>query len=385
MFMLSSALFFTRVIGLPVAQVGLGMGTGALAGLLSGIPIGRLADRRGPREIYLLTLVVQAFAMAALVLVHSFWLFVVVVCLTELAGSASTAARAPLMRGLAGEKPARFRAYMRAAVNLAGSLGALLAGLVIQLDTRTAYICLVLGNALSFLASAVVVRRLPHLPPIPVPPGTSRRTALKDLPYLAFATLEATTSLQGDVLVFALPLWIVGHTHAPRWFVGTAALLNTCMVVALQVRASRGVDTNAAAARAWRRSGWAFLAGMTLIGLTAGMPGWIAALVILLGTGVHTIGELWQAAASFELRYSLAPAHAQGQYAGVTKLADGLAGAAAPSILGLVCIGWGEPGWCLMGGIFVVTGLLIPRVVRWAEKARPQGEVTTAASASAVK
>ncbi|WP_369393365.1 hypothetical protein AB5J72_41820 [Streptomyces sp. CG1] len=109
------------------------------------------------------------------------------------------------------------------------------------------------------------------------------------------------------------------------------------------------------------------------------MPGWAAALVILLGTGVHTIGELWQAAASFELRYSLAPARAQGQYAGISKLANGLASAAAPSVVGLLCIEWGEPGWCLMGGIFIVTGLLIPYVVRWAERACPEDEVTRAA------
>jgi hypothetical protein len=47
--------------------------------------------------------------------------------------------------------------------------------------------------------------------------------------------------IQGQVLVFALPLWIVGHTHAPRWLVGASVLVNTGMVVALQVRASRGI------------------------------------------------------------------------------------------------------------------------------------------------
>ncbi|MDH6142689.1 MULTISPECIES: MFS transporter [Kitasatospora] len=369
-FMLSSTLFFTRSVGLSVVQVGLGMGIGALVGLLSGIPVGRLADRRGPREVYLLTLLVQAVAMAALVLARSFWLFVLLVCLTQLATSASSAARAPLVRGLAGERPARFRAYLRATVNLAGSVGALLAGLVVQIDSRTAYLCLVLGNAASFLASAAVVRRLPSVPPVPAPTGAGRRTALTDRPYLAFTVLDAITSLQGDVLLFATPLWIVGHTHAPRWFVGAVALLNTALVVVLQVKVGHGVENSAAAARSWRRSGWAFFVGLALVGLATGLPGWLAALLLLLGALAHTIGELWLAAGAFELRYHLAPAHAQGQYAGVSRLANGLVDVLAPTILSLLCIGWGTPGWLLLGGVFVTTGLLMPPLVRWADHSR---------------
>ncbi|WP_441245339.1 hypothetical protein [Kitasatospora sp. McL0602] len=172
------------------------------------------------------------------------------------------------------------------------------------------------------------------------------------------------------MLVFALPLWIVGRTDAPRWFVGASALLNTAMVVTLQVRAGRGVDDNATAARAWRRSGFAFLLGMTLIGLAAGLPGRLAALLLLAGTCIHTVGELWQAAGSFELRYGLAPAHAQGQYSGVLGIGNGLAGVVAPSALGLLCIDSGAPGWFLLGGVFVAAGLLIPYVVRRAEADR---------------
>ncbi|MFF5405564.1 MFS transporter [Streptomyces misionensis] len=367
-FMLSAALFYTRSVGLSLAQVGLGLGIGGLVGLLSGIPVGRLADRRGPREVYRLTLIVQAAAMAAMVLVHSFWLFVLVVCLTELAGSASSAARGPLVRGLGGEKPVEFRAYLRAVVNVAASVGAGLAALVVQWDTHAAYVCLVLGNALSFVATAVIVSRLPSLPPVPAPPGTGRWIALKDYPYMMVTALDGVMSLQGDVQIFALPLWIVGHTSAPRWFVGTSALASTFMVVALQVRASRGVDSNASAARAWRRSGWAFLTGMSLIGLAAGVPAWLAGTLIVVGVGVHTIGEILQSVGSFELRYNLAPAHAQGQYSGVFGFGRGVAGVAAPSLLGFLCITWGAPGWFLMGGVFVAVGQLIPCVVRWAEK-----------------
>ncbi|WP_084700811.1 MFS transporter [Streptacidiphilus anmyonensis] len=370
LYLISAAIFFTRSVGLSVTQVGLGMGVAAVVGLLAGVPIGQVADRCGPRGTYLVTLSAEALAMASLVLVHAFWLFVVVVALSQVAAASSEAARGPLIRGFAGPDPVRYRSYLRAIGNLAGGTSAIAAGVVVQLDTRAAYLALVLGNALSFAVSAAVVSRLPSLPPVKAPPGTSRWIALRDTPFVVVTVLDGIMSIQGYVLVFALPLWIVDQSHAPRWLVGASAVLNTGLVVLLQVKASRGIDSPSAAARAMLRSGVAFLIAMALIATTAGMPGWLAAALIAVGVVVHTVGELWTSAATFELNFSLAPAHAQGQYSGLFGLGPGLASAGAPSVLGLLCITWGAPGWLVMGAVFVVVGLAMPAVVGWAERTR---------------
>ncbi|WP_373861111.1 MFS transporter [Micromonospora noduli] len=370
-FMATAVLFFTRSVGLPLAQVALGMGIAALVGMLAGVPVGHLADRRGPREIYLLTLVIRAATMAALAFVHTFWPFVVLVCLTQLAHSAGGASRGPLVRGFGGANLGQYRAYLRSIANLAGCCGALAAGAAVQLDTRAAYLALVVGNAVSFVACAAIITRLPSLPPVPAPQLTGRWIALRDRPFLTVTVLDAILGIQGQVLVFALPVWIISETDAPRWFVGVAVLVNTALVATLQVRASRGVDTSSAAGRAMRRSGLAFLIGMALIATTSAMPGWVAVTVLTLGVASHTVGELWHAAGSLELQFRLAPAHAQGQYMGISGLGTGLANVAAPSLLGLLCIAWGAPGWLLMGGIFVAVGLAAPAVVRWGERTRP--------------
>ncbi|MEU7714508.1 MFS transporter [Micromonospora chalcea] len=370
-FMTSAVLFFTRSVGLPLAQVALGMGIAALVGMLAGIPTGHLADRRGPREIYLLTLVVRAVTTAALIFVHTFWPFVVLVCLNQLAQSAGGASRGPLVRGFGGTNLAQFRAYLRSVANLAGACGALVAGAAVQLDTRAAYLTLIVGNAVSFVACAAVITRLPSLPPIAVPHMTGRWVALKDKPYMAVTVLDAVMGIQGQVLIFALPVWIISRTDAPRWFVGAAVLVNTALVAALQVRASRGIDTGPAAGRAMRRSGLAFLVGMALIAATSTMPGWLAVTVMTMGVAAHTVGELWHTAGSLELQFLLAPPHAQGQYTGVAGLGTGLANVAAPSVLSLLCIAWGAPGWLLMGAVFVAVGLVAPAVVRWGERTRP--------------
>jgi len=376
-FMVSAALFFTRYVGFSVTQVGLGMGIAAVVGLFAGIPIGHIADRRGPREVYIRTLAAQGAAMAAVVFVHRFWLFVAVLCVSELSASASIAARGPIVRGLGGPSPAKFRAYLHSVANLAGGLGAIAAGVAIQVDTGTAYLALVLGNALSFVACAAIVTRLPSLSPVQAPAQRNRWVALRDARYVAVTMLDAIMSMQGIVLIFALPLWIVDRTNAPRWFVGASVLVNTGMVVAIQVRASRGVDTNRAAARAIRRAGFALFVGLALIAATGtatgNLPGSLAVLVLTIGVGVFTVGELWHAAGSFELRYSLAPAHAQGQYTGIYGLGTGLVRAVAPTLLALLLITWGEPGWLVLGAVFVAVGLAMPFVVRWAEQTRPEG------------
>ncbi len=370
-FMVSAALFFTRAVGLPLAQVGLGMGAAAGVGLLAGIPVGHLADRRGPREIYLLTLAVQGAAMTALVFVQSFWLMLITLSVSELARSAGAAARGPLVRNVGGAQLTRFRAYLRSVANLAGSSAAVATGFAVQLDTRAAYVALVAANAASFIATAAIIRLLPKQPPLPVPPATRRWQALRDRGYVAVTALDAIMSIHHQVLIFALPLWIVTRTDAPRWLVGLTALINTALVVALQVRAGRGVDDSAGAARAMRRAGLAILLGMAVVAATAGLPAVLAAAVIAAGVVVHTVGELWHTAASLELRFSLAPPHAQGQYTGVFGLGLGLSNMVAPSLLALCCITWGATGWLVLGVAFAAVGLAAPYVIRWAERTRP--------------
>ncbi|MEU6535263.1 MFS transporter [Streptomyces sp. NPDC047000] len=370
LFVSGAALFFTRSVGLPVAQVGFALGAAALIGLAAGIPVGRLADRRGPREVFRLAVVVQALSVAGLVFVHSFPSLIAFLCVAELAVSAGTAARGPLTRALGAPNPTRFRSYLRALNNIAVGCGALAAGVVVQLDTRTAYVSLILGTAVLFLLSAVVASRIPSVPLVAAPAEGSRWPALKDRPYVALTALDGIMTIENQVLVFALPLWIIGHTDAPRWFVGASMAINTALVVFLQVRFSRGVDNNAAAGRSARRAGVAFLLATALIAVAGGAPGWIAVLVVVLGVVVHTMGELWHAAASFELSFGLAPEHAQGQYSGLFAIGQGLSNAIGPPLLGVVCLGWGEPGWLVIGVLFLVVGQVVPLVVKWSDRTR---------------
>lgn len=200
--------------------------------------------------------------------------------------------------------------------------------------------------------------------------GGPRWIALRDRPYLLLTVLDGIMAVQFKVLTVAIPLWLVGATTAPHWLISGTMLTGTVIVVAFQVRASRNIDSPEAGGNAYRRAGVAFLIACSLISLSAGVPAWAAATLLILAVVIHTVGELWHAAAGFEVSFALAPKHATGQYLGVFGLGAGLAEALGPGLLIALCITWGRPGWYVVGAMFALTGLSAPLAVRWAERHR---------------
>ncbi|MEU1090956.1 MFS transporter [Streptomyces sp. NPDC005892] len=374
LYLTAGVLYFTQAVHLPAARVGLGLGAAGIVALAVGIAVGHLADRRGARGIYATTLAVQALATAGFLWADSFWLFVLAVGVAGGGKAAGSASRSPLIRHYGGARPQAFRAYLRAVTNVGISLGALAAGWVVQVGTVPAYRLLVVGNAVAFAASAVLLVRLPSVKPLAATAGP-RWGALRDGPYLALTALDGVMTVQFRVLTVALPLWLVSATSAPHPLISVVVLLNTVTIVLFQVRAGRNVASPAAGGIAYRRAGVAFLVSCSLISLSAGTPAWAAVTLLVVAMVIHTIGELWHAAAGFEVSYALAPQHATGQYLGVFGLGAGLAEAVGPALLISLCITWGRPGWYVVGAMFALTGLAAPSAVRWAQRkgARPAG------------
>jgi hypothetical protein len=173
------------------------------------------------------------------------------------------------------------------------------------------------------------------------------------------------------VLVLAMPLWVVSHTSAPRWLVSPLLLVNTVMIVLLQVRASRGSESVPGATHAMRRASVVLLASCGIYA-AASAPHAVALAVVVLVAAVfvHTIGELRHAGGSWGLSFLLAPLHAQGEYQGVFGIGMQAARGLSPAVLTLLCITWGVPGWLVLGGIFAVMGALIGPAAQWAERTR---------------
>ena len=371
MFMTSSVLYFTEGLGLSVTEVGLWLAVAGLIGLFAGVPMGHLADRRGPRGVASLSLVVLAATMVGYVFVTHIWMFVAVTVVEMLATAASRASRGGLIRRVGGEGAAAYRSQLRAIENAGVGIGAAIGGLALTLNSLAAYQVLFIANAVAFLIGAWVCVRLPHFAPLPAPPGTRPGVALRDKPFIAYTILNGVMSLQYAVITFALPLWIAMETNAPRWMVGAVLIVNTVGVVALQVWVGRKVKTVQQGAAAMRIAGLVFLIACGGVAVSSGLPGWASAAILLAAVGVHSVGEMCHAAAVFALSFELAPAHAQSEYVGLQDMGLGAAFAVAPAVLGFLCLDIGKVGWLLLGGLLAAAGLATVPIVRWAVRSRP--------------
>jgi MFS family permease len=177
--------------------------------------------------------------------------------------------------------------------------------------------------------------------------------------------------MQYFVLALLLPVWIVYHTHAPRWSVSAFVIVNTVLVVLFQVRIGKTVQTIKQGGAVIRRAGVIFLVSCSAIGLATGIPAWAALLLLAGAVALHTYGELWHSSGTFALDFGLAPEHAQGQYQGLVGMGNGAGQALSPFVLiGLVLAG-GRLGFVLLGAWFALLGLAAPAVARWGERTRP--------------
>jgi MFS family permease len=372
MLTVSMPLYFTRIVHLSVGKVGLGLTTAATVGLLAGVPIGRLADRRGPLEVARVTLLMQCGAGISFLFIRNFASFVCVATADGLAMSGFIAADGALLRRVAGEDGAAgFRASTHAILNLGLTLGTACCTIAIQIGTPTAYHALISINALSYLGALAALGRLPHYDPLPAPATGSRWGVLADKPFVAYTAVAGAMSVQFLVIPLLIPLWVVGHTHVPRWCIPMTLLVNTVMVVLLQVRIGNRVQTIWQGGAAYRRAGVIFLFSCSAIGLAAGLPGWAALILLAAGVSLHTLGELWHMAAGFTLSFGLAPAHAQGQYDGFFGIGAGICSAAAPTLLLVLVLSLGRSGLIGLGAYFALAGLLMPAIARWGQRTRP--------------
>lgn len=373
LFYTASALFLTRSVGLSVRQVGVGLTIAGVVGLLANVPAGRLAELLGPREVLAVTTAFAAVFMAAYAFVHSFSVFLVVASAELVATNASNAVRQGLIASAVDNVDRlRTRAYLRSVTNLGIGLGSALAGIALHADTRAAYLTLIVGDAATFLVAALMVMRLPHVPPLPRQIGDGPRlVAIRDRPYVWVVALNSVLSIHNGLLEVAVPLWVVRHTSAPRWIVAVLFVLNTAMCVLFQVRASRDVDDIPSSIGALRRSGVLLLAACVLYGVAGGRSRDVAIVLLLGAAFIHVCGELFQAAGSWGLGYGLAPDELQGQYQGLFSMSYAVSNMLAPVVVTTVAVGGGFGGWLLIGLVLLSSALALGPVARWAQAHRP--------------
>ncbi|MFF9050442.1 MFS transporter [Streptomyces erythrochromogenes] len=367
----ASVLYFTFVLGLDAGRVGILLGASGVAGIAGSPLAGHLADRFPVRSLLIGAHLLRLVTLCLLLVVTDFALLLPVVAVTHLGDRAAKTLEMLFATRVAGDRRATYQALSRSSANAGYALGAGLAAIGLAVGTRGAYHVLILANALSFLVAAALVWRTREprgrglvTAPAPAPaeaaapqtaPAAGGPSPWRDRGYLRFVLMDIPMNLDDSILGIGIPLWLVSHTTAPHELIPAFLVVNTVLVVVLQLRVSAKVKGPRQAAGAVALYGLTTLVCCVLLAAATGGGAWAASAALLAAAVLVTAAELMRSVSSWELAVSLAPREARASYLGVAGMAQSVQKSAGPLLLTGAVMAAGPAGWIALGA--AVAGL----------------------------
>lgn len=361
-FLATSVLFATFVLGLDATQVGAGLAVAGACSLILSYPIGVAADRFGPKRALLLVICGQVVSMAALAVSPHFFAYVASISLFVVGFGAQFPINQAIIGAIAeetaGVERSQVLALNRSLRNLGIALGSLVALPFLHGGSATVGRITLLVTALLFASSLPLLLRLPV--PTSVQRGIKlplRRVvaAAADWRFVLLALVTNSTSAVFFLLSVAIPLIVAGSEGISNSILTWILILNTAMVVLLQMPLGGKVTTV-------RRARIALLLCGTLLGLTCLLlgtsmkfgAGTVGIVLIVSATVILTLAEIAQAGASWEISYALAPEEQRTTYLALWGMSFTFYDMFAPVVLTSVVLphaftGFGGLGMVLFG------------------------------------
>jgi predicted MFS family arabinose efflux permease len=350
-------IYFTLIVGLSPVGVATALGVGGAASLLSTVPAGNIVDRFGAKRVMIIAAVLEGFSILSLIFVQSvFWLAVAVAVISVIGTTFHIANTTVISQIGDGEDRVKIRAAERAMANMGIGIGTVFAGVALAVNTAWAYQLTMLLNTMFYFWAAAILKRVPNVAATVSKDEKIGIIALKDKRFLAATFLNGIVSLHFVIQGVALPLWILHHTDAPKWWVSVLFVINTVLVTVLQIRFSTGTGDLKVSIQKFRIGTLWLLGACVVYSMAGGVPVWVACLVLSVAMLVHTIGELQAAAGSWSIGFDLAEEKHMGQYQAVYSLGWGLGGTFGPLYVTAMAVGLGMTGWWIMGAVFAAAG-----------------------------
>ena len=380
-------LYFHVTAGLPLPLIGLGLTIGGLWAMAITPLAGTLVDRFGPRTLLVVAQTWSGLCMLAFLLVHSFTGFLLVSLLLSTAQAVQDPAFNALVADLFPEEDRDWWfGFIRSASNLGIGMGGLLAGGAVSLGGTGIYQALLITNALSSIATALLLLGVPvpahrHAPP-PNKQAAKERggylAVLRDRPFMGFVVIQSILCLSYMALEIAMPPYVLSNLHAPAWGFSMLYTINTAMVVVLQMPLMRLLMKHKRTSGIF--GGGLVFAGSFLLFLAAlAVPGWLLIPYLAIVMVIYTVGELLLSPSQIGLSMALAPEELRGRYMAVFSLSFGISATLAPALFtSLLALGplmlW-IPLTVLIAGTACMTLVLERHLPAHTLRALPQEEI----------
>jgi MFS family permease len=361
-FLACSTLYFVKFGDVTVAQVGAGLAIAGTLSLVTTVPLGRIADRYGPRNVLVVLNVWQALICSAYLLARGFVGYLVVTCLLLLVDRAAPPlGQALVVRVIGSSERTRVLGFVRSVSNAGYAVGFALTGFALATGQQSAYRVLFVGNSLTFVFVAATLLRVPSgsrktqaaeaRPSVPAP--------VRDPVLVAATGMNAVLYLYDRILVTALPIWVVRFTAAPPWMVTVLLTVNALLVVACQVPATRFVVDFTTALRAVTVSAFALAAACVLL-FASGVVGQAlsAAVCLVICLIALTTAELLHMPGAWQIGMELAHPEATARYLSFFSQGYLIEEIGAPAMLLWMVAAVGDPGWLALGALVVLVALV---------------------------
>ncbi|MET8151285.1 MFS transporter [Actinoplanes sp. NPDC049668] len=373
-FLTGSAVFFTQIVGLSAAHVGLGLTCAGIAAFLAALPMGKLVDRFGPKKMWAVSAAGQAAMFAVWPFITDFHGYVAMAVGMEVIGAlGGIAYGAYTIDVLPPDERVKSRAYMYSALNLGFTLGSVVGGIALAFHSNVVLHSLPWFTAVVFLVNAAAVTRLPRAAhdnrtpedrKVKVPgPGPLRNPG-----WLLTNFFVGVFWTNQVLLNVVIPLWLIEETDAPRVLLAFLFGTNTVMCIFLPMVAARGVTGISTALKAVRVSSAFFVISCLITLATHDTIGWVTIALVWLGHVTVTGAELYLSAANWTFEAELMDPRQRGAYQGAGNLSGTLGKVWAPAVYTFLAMNWGSAGWLVIAGIIVAATIGVHRSTRQARR-----------------
>jgi MFS family permease len=373
-------LYLSLIARLPAEQVALVFAVGSGVGVAASYFGGHLADTISARALLVGGVVLAGLALASYAFVTEFWAAIVAEALISIAlGTNGSVRSAIIARAFDAESRVTNRAVLRTVTNIGISVGTGVGAIALALGTPEAYRVILVVGGLAYAGSAVLLLRLPSSVDAPrrargddadaEPAPEVGRSPWRDPRYLAFSIFAAVFAIQFVVLNIGIPLWVAHDTTAPEYLVSIMFIVNTVLVIALQVPLSRGTHDLRRAGNVTAVAGVLMALGCVLYGASAGIPVLGAVVLLIAASVLHALSEVLSQAGAWGLSYELADARRPGAYQGMYSMAFALASMVGPLIITWTAISLGLLGWFLLAAMFLLAAAGVTIIAHRAARA----------------